>query len=178
MVFNANQSTKEGGISFKGRLKLSFNLKHVEFYASWINIRANSLMALKLTTSQIFTRVQLCWEKEMNFGATRVQVFYMVTFNKFFFIFGDVFLLLITSPIGCCWCVGAIVQEGLCLSDLGEERSTDTICSFNSSSSHPSIHFSFILLLKYAYMRLSEKHGLCVFIFSEGLNNSQVPEPT
>ena len=57
---------KEGGISFKGRLKLSFNLKHVEFYASWINIRANSLMALKLTTSQIFTRVQLCWEKEMN----------------------------------------------------------------------------------------------------------------
>ena len=47
MVFNANQSTKEGGISFKGRLKLSFNLKEVKFCASWIN--ANPLMALKWT---------------------------------------------------------------------------------------------------------------------------------
>ena len=36
-----------GGISFKGQLKLPFNLKPADFYASWINIGTNLLMALK-----------------------------------------------------------------------------------------------------------------------------------
>ena len=46
-----------GGISFKGELKLSFTLKQADFYAGRINICTNSLMALKLTMFQFYTKV-------------------------------------------------------------------------------------------------------------------------